>query len=357
MIVTPKLKYAALIVLFMASLCGTAPAEEAAPVIAPDFTIRQCLRADTIALADYLGDPVLLIFCDVGLVSNLNALAYAKEWHRRYRGDGLKVIVIHSPFLEPTRELYNAIEALSVHEVRTPSGLDMEREVYDLYGITGLPAFILIRPDAHIAARFEGETVYADVERAVQDELRRLEPGVLMPLIMKPRKPWHDPDAEVLQPTPMVDLRYPGKMANADSSLVDVFAEYADARDRTKDVVFLSGRWKVGENCIAYSDSLGGSDTYIRIIYRAKSVYILPHFELGEKPTVYVKQDRSYLDHDSWGRDIMGDLNGKPYIYMQYSIPYQIVDNDEFGTHQLEIIPAGGDVSFYYLYFEGDARK
>ncbi len=338
--------------LLCALLAGAAAAEGDLET-APDFVIRECVYADSIALADYLGHPTLLVFYDGGMVTDLNTLRYAREWDRRYNGDGLRIACIHTPFFEPSRITFNATEIIGRADLKLPVGMDMDREVYDLYGITRLPAFVLIRPDGRIASALSGGQVYADAERAIQDELKRLQPGVILPLISKPMKPWDDPGAHLLQPTPMIILGHaPGNIANAESSLYDQFADYADARDRTRDVVFLDGKWKVGDFFVAHSDSVGGLDNHIRIIYRGKAVWILPAFELGLKPVVLIKQDRSYLDKASWGKDVMGDQQGRPQIHLQYSIPYQIVDNPKFGVHQLEIIPGGGDVSFYYLFFE-----
>jgi hypothetical protein len=325
---------------------------------APDFTIHQCVRADSIRLADHLENPVLLVFYDGGFVTNVNTLRYVREWHRRYSGDGLQIIAIHSPLLEPSKNPYNAIELVGIAGVMTPVGLDMEREVSDLYGISGLPSFVLIQPGGGMAAVFTGEKVYGDVERAVQDELKRLKPDIVLPLIMKPVRPWDDPEARLLPATPMVMLGYAGgKIANADSSLLNVFGAYSDARGRTEGVVFLNGKWKVGEHSVTHSDSVGGLNDHLRIIYKAKSVYILPILAVGTTPRVYIKQDRTYLDHAVWGSDVMGDQEGRPYIYMQYSIPYQIVDNRAFGMHQLELIAGEGDVSFCYLFFEADVQK
>lgn len=329
-----------------------------APETAPDFTLRQCARADSIRLADHLESPVLLVFYDSGFVTNVNTLRYVREWHRRYSGDGLQIIPIHSPLLEPSKDPYNAIEVVGMEGLMMPVGLDMEKEVSDMYGISGLPSFVLIQPGGRVAAAFSGEKVYADVERAVQDELKRLMPDILLPLLMKPVRPWDDPDARLLPATPMVTLGYAGgRIANADSSLLNEFAMYSDARERAEDVVFLDGNWKVGEHSIAHSDSLGGPNDHIRIIYRAKSVYILPFFGYGTKPKVYIKQDRTYLDPEVWGSDVMVDQQGRPYVYMQYSIPHQIVNNPAFGKHQLELIAGEGDVSFYYLFFEADVQK
>jgi hypothetical protein len=339
------------------AVCLCLPAA-AGPGMAPDFTMHQCVYADSIALADYLDGPVLLVFYDGGLETNANTLRYAKEWQRRYEGDGLRIIGIHSPFFEPSKEASNAIEVVARTGAVLPVGLDMDRRIYDLYGIKALPAFVLIRPGGEIAAALSGLKVYADVEQAVQSELKRIKPDIILPLIARPMKPWDDPDAHLYPTTPLVILGYgPGNIANADSSLRDEFGRYEDARDRTRDVVYLKGRWKVGKYSVSHSDSVGGLEDHIRIIYRGKSVWLLPAFEQGTRPKIYIKQDRSFLDKSQWGRDIIGDQLGKPYVQVQYSIPYQIVDNPVFGTHQLEIIAGEGDVSFYYLFFEPDVQK
>ena len=347
----------ALCIMLFSALSATADAESALDA-APDFLIRECVYADSIALGDYAGSPLLIVFYDGGMVTNINTLRYAREWDRRYSGDGLRIICIHSPLFEPSKIMFNATEIVGRLDVKLPVGMDMDREVYDLYGITSLPAFVLIRPDGKIASRVAGEKVYAEAERAVQDELKRLQPGVIMPLISKPLKPWDDPEARLFAATPMMTLGHaPGNIANADSSLHGEYGEYEDLRERTRGVVYLNGKWKVGDFFVAHSDSIGGLDSHIRIIYKGKSVWVLPAFDLGTKPKVYIKQDRSYLDKGSWGKDVMGDQQGRPHIHLQYSIPYEIVSNPSFGVHQLEIIPGEGDVSFYYLFFEDGVRK
>ena len=346
-----------LFVLFCALLAGAAGADTGLAA-APDFLIRDCVYADSIALADNVGSPLLLVFYDGGMVTNMNTLRYAKEWDRRYKGDGLRVICIHSPFFEPSKIKFNATEVIGRLDVKLPVGMDMDREVYNLYELDSLPAFVLIRPDGKIAHKVAGEKVYAEAELAVQDELKRLQPGIILPLISKPLKPWDDPDARLFPATPMTVLGHrPGNIANADSSLHGQYGGYEDLRERTKDVVYLNGKWKVGDLFVAHSDSIGGLDSHIRIIYRGKTVWVLPAFELGTRPRIYIKQDRSYLVKDSWGKDVMGDQQGRPQIHLQYSIPYEIVSNPSYGVHQLELIPGEGDVSFYYLFFEGDVQK
>ena len=198
---------------------------------APDFLIRECVYADSITLVDYIDGPVLLVFYDGGMVTNINTLRYAREWNRRYKGDGLSIIAIHSPFFEPSRVKFNATEIIGRTDLRIPVGMDMDREVYDLYGIPSLPAFVLVEPGGRIASLLAGEKIYSDVERAIQDELKRLTPGTVLPLISKPMRPWDDPDARLFRATPMVVLGHaPGNIANADSSLFGEFADYEDAR-------------------------------------------------------------------------------------------------------------------------------
>ena len=341
-------------------------AAEGGPVVAPGFTIHKCARADSISLADYLDGPVLLFFYDGGIAPDTDALRYATEWDRRYAGDGLSIIGMHTPFFEPSKVPRNAIEIVGTIGVSFPVGLDMDGRIFDLYREAAFapakpaapPAFVLIEPGGEVQAAVAGRQSYAAVEESIQALLRELNPDVILPLVMKPLRPWDDPTAEIFRPTDMVILGYAGgQIADFDSTRRDDLAEYTDTFERTRETVFLSGRWRVDEYSISHSDSAGRPGDYLRIIYRGKTVWVLPCFDYGTRPVVYLRQDRSDLSPESWGKHVMSDGIGRPYIYMNYCMPLQIVNNPAYGTHQLELIAGEGDVSFYYLFFEDDARK
>ncbi len=325
--------------------------------VAPDFTIRQCVRADSIALSDYASSPVLLFFLDAGDVPCIHAFRYANEWTRRYRNDGLVVLGIHCPQFPPLKIRYNAIEVLTRAKLRFPVGLDMDWEVTSAYAITEFPTFVLLEPGKKIFYRTSGRKKYTEVEKAIQELLRQLKPDIIHPLLFKPVSPLDDPNVEELLATPQLILGYSsGLIHDCDSTKWDQFATYEDPRDKNKGIVYLEGRWKVEERATLHEQTYSGSHDHIRVIYSGKDVWVLPYFEFGTTPRVYIKQDRFYLSDKLWGKDVECDKFGRPYIYMKYSIPKHIVRNKEYGTHELELIPESGDVGFCYFFFEGDVK-
>ncbi len=332
-----------------------APTSAPPPQPAPDFMLTQCANADTIKLSDFTRQPVLLFFYDGGDMASWNALPYVREWHRRYEGDDLKIIGIHSPGFEPLKNRVNAVEVISLAKITFPVGMDSDRSIYQTYSLKTLPAYVLLRPGGQIVFETSSPRTYVEVEKAIQKLLMEGKRDIINPFIVKPLRPLDDPDKKILRASPMVVLGYQaGVIAGCDSPAYDEFHNYFDSREREKGRVYLQGYWKVGPRSISHELKYGSSEDHLRIIYTAKDVWLLPDFPYSSPQRVYVKQDREYLRDADWGKGIQADLVGKPYISTLYSIPVHIVSNRAFGTHELELIPTGGDVAFCYLFFEGD---
>ncbi|HVP57965.1 MAG TPA: redoxin domain-containing protein [bacterium] len=325
---------------------------------APDFVVTDLVKGDTLRLAGLDSHPVLLFFYDGADMAGVNALPYVNEWDRRYEGDGLQVIGIHSPALEQMKIRYNAVEILSRAKVSFPVGADSDRAIYRAYSLSALPTYILMKPGREIVYQTSKPLAYAETETAIQKLLAEKKPGMVNPFLVRPLRPIDDPKAKVIPATPQVNLGYQyGSVADCDSAAYDKLRNFTDSGERQKGKVYLQGYWKVGPNSVAYEAKYRSSDDHLRIIYSGKSVWLLPCFPYAAPGRVYVKQDREYLLKPYWGKAIEDDPAGKPYIYMQYSIPVNIVTNPSFGAHELEIIPGEGDISFYYLFFEGDVAQ
>ena len=323
------------------------------PVPAPDFTLGQCMNADTLRLSEFRQQPVLLFFCDAGQVSSIHAFPYVKEWHRRYQVDGLQVLGIHCPSFEPLTIAHNAIEIISRGEIKFPIGMDMDRSVCAAYQIDTLPTYLLLEPGGTIAFESSQRKAYQKIEIAIQELLKGINPDIVHPYLMKPVRPLDDPETRILPATPMMVIGWEdGLIQGVDSTTTGKYHVYSDTREKSRGRVYLQGKWKVDRFSI-YHEQLGGSsEDYIRLIYAGKDVWVLPFFEYGHQPRVYVRQDRTYLSRPAWGKDITTDRTGKPYIFMRYSIPVHIVSNQVYGAHELELIADRGAVSFYYVFFE-----
>src|SRR6059036_2587643 len=72
------------------------------------------------------GRPVLLEFWDFCRPNSLRTLPYLKAWHERYAPAGLRVIGVHSPGFEPSRDNAAARAAVARLGVEYPVLLDPE---------------------------------------------------------------------------------------------------------------------------------------------------------------------------------------------------------------------------------------
>jgi peroxiredoxin len=345
-----------------AILCATATllwlgsdlgSSRAAGRLAPEFTLTSTSQRDTLTLSEFSGQPILLFFYDAGDMPSRRAVPYVEEWQRRYSGDGLKVIGLHSSEYEPMRILPNALEAGGSAGVTFQAGMDFDRTVYNAYGIRTLPTYLVLRPGLEIALETSDPASYIEVETAIQNLLAELKPGIVNPYLVKPLRPADDPTKKILRGTSKVVLGYQaGTIADCDSADYDKFVNYTDSRGREKGKVYLQGYWKVGPDFISHEKKYGSSGDHLRIVYSGKDVWLLPWFAYDTFQRIYVKQDRVWLENREWGKDMTGDEVGMPYVYIRYSVPAHVISNPAFGMHELELMPVDGDVAFCMLFFE-----
>jgi hypothetical protein len=136
-----------------------------------------------------IGRPVLVEFWDFCRVNSLRTLPYLREWHRRYAGDGLRVIGVHAPGFPPSHDEDAVREAVARLDVPYAVAIDSQLEVWEAYGNRGWPARYLWNPEGRLHDYHYGEGAYAETERAIQG-LLGVERDPVPPL-----RPEDDPDA------------------------------------------------------------------------------------------------------------------------------------------------------------------
>jgi hypothetical protein len=117
------------------------------------------------------GRPVLVEFWDFCRVNSLRTLPYMREWHRRYHGDGLRVIGVHSAGFPPSQAEDAVRAAVARLEIEYPVVIDSELEIWDYYGNEGWPARYLWDQRGVLVDVHFGEGAYTDTERAIQELL------------------------------------------------------------------------------------------------------------------------------------------------------------------------------------------
>lgn len=144
--------------------------------------------------------PVLVEFWDFCRPNSLRTLDYLKRWHERYSDAGLRVIGVHAAGFEFARSAQAVEAAVQRLQIPYPVVVDLELEIWNMYGNEGWPARYLWANDNKLFSMHYGEGAYAETEREIQ-ELLDLDRPLLRPLRRE------DEDGAMLSPqTP----DYPG---------------------------------------------------------------------------------------------------------------------------------------------------
>ena len=153
------------------------------------------------------GKPMLVEFWDFCRPNSMRTLPYVKEWHERYAGAGLRVIGVHSPGFDPSRDENAVRAAVQRLDIRHPVLIDSELRLWRDYENEGWPARYLFDGHARLFEYHYGEGGYTETELAIQ-ELLGVERDPL-----GPARPEDVPGAMLAPPTAEQPGAYSGPYA------------------------------------------------------------------------------------------------------------------------------------------------
>lgn len=117
------------------------------------------------------GEPMLVEFWDFCRPNSLRTLPYVKAWHERYGEHGLRVISVHCPGFETSRDADAVRAAVARLGIDHPVLVDGEFALWQEYENEGWPARYLFDGRARLFDYHYGEGAYADTELAIQQLL------------------------------------------------------------------------------------------------------------------------------------------------------------------------------------------
>ena len=115
------------------------------------------------------GRPLLVEFWDFCRPNSLRTLPYVKEWHTRYAEHGLRVVGVHSPGFDASRDEAAVRAAVARLGIEHPVLIDSELALWEEYENAGWPARYLFDGRARLHEFHYGEGGYADTELAIQE--------------------------------------------------------------------------------------------------------------------------------------------------------------------------------------------
>lgn len=151
-----------------------------------------------------LGRPVLIEFWDFCRANSIRTLPYMKAWHERYEAAGLRVIGVHASGFEPSSDPAEVEAAVARLEISYPVMVDVELELWKLYGNLGWPARYVINQQGTLFEYHYGEGAYEETERAIQ-QLLGIERSPIEPL-----RPEDQPGAKLEPQSEDVEGPYSG---------------------------------------------------------------------------------------------------------------------------------------------------
>jgi thiol-disulfide isomerase/thioredoxin len=150
------------------------------------------------------GRPMLVEFWDFCRPNSMRTLPYVKAWHERYAAEGLRVVGVHCPGFEPSREEQAVRAAVARLGIEHPVLIDSELELWREYENEGWPARYLFDGGARLFEYHFGEGGYEETELAIQ-QLLGIEREPLAPL-----RPEDAPGARLAPATPEQEGAYSG---------------------------------------------------------------------------------------------------------------------------------------------------
>jgi thiol-disulfide isomerase/thioredoxin len=136
---------------------------------APELTNATWLNVDSpLRLADLRGKVVLLEMWTFGCINCQHVIPSLKDWHARYKDQGLVIIGNHFPEFEYEGDLNNLEKAVVQHGIQYAVAQDNNGDTWQAYNNHYWPALYLIDKHGRIRYLHVGEGAYKETEAAIQ---------------------------------------------------------------------------------------------------------------------------------------------------------------------------------------------
>jgi thiol-disulfide isomerase/thioredoxin len=136
---------------------------------APELTNETWLNVDApLRLADLRGKVVLLEMWTFGCYNCQNVMPSLKEWHSKYKDEGLVIIGNHYPEFSFEEDLGNLKAAIERFEIEYAVAQDNDGATWRAYQNRYWPALFLIDKQGHIRYVHIGEGRYEETEENIK---------------------------------------------------------------------------------------------------------------------------------------------------------------------------------------------
>jgi thiol-disulfide isomerase/thioredoxin len=325
---------------------------EKGKVRAPEIG-RVWLNSTPLSFRQLRGRVVLVDFWDYTCVNCIRTLPYVQAWHERYRDKGLSVIGVHTPEFTFAQYESNVERGIREFGLTYPIVIDSNREIWKAFANRYWPTKYLLDKDGYLRYGHFGEGGYGECEQVIQELLREIDPHLDLPALVEPLREEDHVGAVCYRASGELYLgNHRGRIGNEGGFKEDQIADYGFAGKLEEDFFYASGRWA---STAEYFEAVEAGPHTLRLKYDASAVNLVmacPHATAAE---VVVVQDGKPLTRQQATQDtrFRPGANGgeeEGYVVVDSARMYFLVDNHEFGKHELELRCSAGIAAFAFTF-------
>lgn len=296
------------------------------------------------------GKVLLIDFFDYSCINCIRSDPYLREWYRRYHDKGLEIVSVHTPEFEFERDPNNVRAAIRKAKYKWHVLNDPLRKNWWQFGVLAWPERILFDSAGVMQFGQYGEGHYGNMEKAIQDQIRALHPGIKLPVIMAPVLPTDRPDAVCHPMTPEIYTwikGIPGHHVCFTGKDIGKTAMFRYPAAVDQGVVYLSGTWTPYKHFLEPESA--GSALELKYMAKEVNVVLAPY----QNCSFVIYQDGKPLRSSDFGADVRL-ANGLPTVVPRESRMYQIVKNKNWKQADLELRMKASGMRFYSFTFSTD---
>jgi thiol-disulfide isomerase/thioredoxin len=324
---------------------------EKGKVRAPEIG-RVWLNSTPLSFRQLRGRAVLVDFWDYTCVNCIRTLPYVQAWHERYRDKGLTVIGVHTPEFMFAQYESNVERGIREFGLTYPIVIDSNREIWKAFANRYWPTKYLLDKDGYLRYGHFGEGGYGECEQVIQELLREIDPTIQLPVLLEPLREEDHMGAVCYRASGELYLgNRRGRIGNEGGFKEDQIADYSFTGDLDENFFYANGRWA---STAEYFEAAESGPHTLRLKYEASAVNLVmacPHAASSE---VTILQDGNPLTRQQATKDtrFRPGTNGaeESYVTVDSARMYFLVDDHEFGEHELELRCAPGVAAFAFTF-------
>jgi hypothetical protein len=192
-----------------------------------------------------------------------------------------------------------------------------------------------------------------ETEEVIRELLREIDPGVLLPELMEPMREEDHVGAVCYRPTGELYLGHRrGRIGNEGGFKEDQTADYSYSAKMEEGFFYAIGRWASTAEYFEAGDSGAHS---LRLKFDASAVNLVMAAPRRTSAEVVILQDGMALTREQATRDTRfrpSNVAGEEecYVVIDSARMYFLVDNHDYGSHELELRCSPGVAAFAFTF-------